>query len=169
MFRIALDLHPVKTIPPGLPAHLVPYMDCQVLPNQWVPEIDYVLFSIAMAEIHGWDNQGMRRFWYRVMDRINTSAMYGLLFRFLSARMLVTTVASRWGSFHQGTTCSAERIAGGLTMTLGFPSGLFPELIVHGYIGVFDALASHSRLFKGEVELLGFTDVEARYLMRDAA
>jgi hypothetical protein len=169
MFHIALQLHPIEEVPVGFPDHLRRYLGNEVLPNQWVSEVDYILFSIAMAEIHGWDNDGMRRFWYRVMDRINTSAMYGLLFRFLSARMLVTTVASRWSSFHLGTTCRAEKTAGGLKMTLGYPRGLFPELIVHGYVGVFEALASHSRLFKGQVELLSFNDVEARYLMRDLA
>ncbi len=167
MFNIALGLHPVVNVPEAMPDQLRRYFTGRLPPNQWVPELDYVMFSIAMADIHNWDNQGMRRYWFQVMDHINNSAMYGLLFRFLSARMLVTTVASRWSSFHQGTTCRAERTPKGLVMTLGFPRGLFNELIVHGYLGVFDALAAHSRLFKGQVELVDFDDVGARYLMRE--
>lgn len=167
LFAIALQLQPVTNLPPGVPPHLQKYFDTKLPPNQWVPELDYCLFSLLMAEIHNWDNVGMRRFWNRVMDHINNSAMYGLLFRFLSARMLVTTVASRWSSFHKGTTCVAEKTAEGLVITLGWPAGLFPELIVHGYLGVFDSLAAHSRLFKGSVELLASTSTSARYLMRD--
>jgi len=167
LFRIANELQPVVDVPDDVPAHLRPYFQCALPASQWVPELDYVLFSIAMADLHGWDNEGMRVFWRRVMTHINNSAMYGLLFKFLSARMLVTTVASRWSSFHLGTSCSAVRTGKDLEITLGYPRGLFPELIVHGYLGVFDALASHARFFKGDAQLLGFDDVEARYLMRD--
>ena len=80
---------------------------------------------------------------------------------------MVMTVASRWGSFHQGTTCAAERVPDGLSITLGWPEGLFPELLVHGYLGVFDALAAHSRLFRGTIELTSKTTTSACYLMRD--
>lgn len=166
LFRIANELQPVTDLPADLPELLRPYMRCTLPASQWVPELDYVLFSIAMADLHGWGNDGLRVFWRRVMTHINDSAMYGLLFRFLSARMLITTVASRWSSFHLGTTCTADRTEAGLQITLGFPRGLFTELIVHGYLGVFDSLASHSKFFKGEAQLLDFSDVEARYLMR---
>ena len=167
LFSLALQLQPVAKFPDGAPAHLKKYFDTKLPPNQWVPELDYCLFTVLMADIHGWDSIGIRRFWSRVMNHINNSAMYGLLFRFLSARMLITTVASRWSSFHKGTTCKAEKTPEGLTITLGWPEGLFPELIVHGYLGVFDALAAHSRLIKGSVELAAQTSTSATYLMRD--
>ena len=169
MFAVALKIRPLASIPPGLPDHLRVYLETEMPPNRWVRELDYVMFTMAMADIHGFDNAGMRQFWREVMTHINNSAMYGLLFRFLSPRMLVATVASRWGSFHQGTTCKAERTPQGMAVTLGYPKGLFPELILQGYAGVFDALTTHSRLFKGhsEVELIGFDNFEARYVMRD--
>lgn len=169
LFRLINELQPVVDIPAALPELLRPYLRCTLPASQWVPELDYVLFSIAMDDLRGWDNDGMRRFWRRVMTHIDNSTMYGLLFRFLSARMLITTVASRWSSFHLGTTCTAVRAADGVQITLGFLHGLFPELIVHGYLGVFDALGSHSKLFKGESDLLSFNHVEARYLMRNLA
>jgi len=83
LFSIALALHPVARFPAGAPERLRVYFDNPPPANQWVPELDYCLFSILMAEIHGWDQVGMRRFRYGVMSHINNSAMYGLLFRFL--------------------------------------------------------------------------------------
>lgn len=168
LFRIANELAPVTTIPSSLPPSLVPYMRCTLPASEWVSELDYVLFTHALCDIHGWDNDGLRVFWRRVMAHINESAMYGLLFKFLSARMLVTTVASRWSSFHLGTTCSTARDGDDLIVTLEWPTGLFPALIVHGYLGVFDALAAHSRFFKGDASLVDFDDRSARYRLRVA-
>lgn len=168
LFRIVGELAPVTVVPTSLPPHLLPYLNCTIPASQWVPELDYVLFSIALADINGWDNDAMREFWQRVMTKINNSAMYGLLFRFLSAKMLVSTVASRWSSFHLGTTCTTVRDGDDLVVALGWPRGLFPELIVHGYHGVFTALAQHSRYFKGTATLIDFSDEQARYRLRVA-
>ena len=170
LVRIANRLRPVTTIHAGLPEHLHQYFNCTLPASQWIPELDYILFSLAMADIHGWDHDGIRAFGREVMTDINESAMYGLLFRFLSAKMLVTTVASRWGSFHRGTTCTARKTPGGdLEIVLGFPAGMFNAFIVHGYLGVFESLAEHSRLFKGNAFLSDFNAVQARYRIENIA
>jgi hypothetical protein len=166
LFRFSNELAPVVDIPGSLPSTLLPYMHCTLPPNQWVSELDYVLFTIALCDIHGWDNDGLRVIWQRVMEKILNSAMYGPVFKFLSAKMLVKAVASRWSSFHLGTDCSTANEGDDVIITLSWPRGLFPELIVHGYIGVFEGLAQHSRFFKGGATLLDFDDTRARYRLR---
>ena len=144
MFRSALEVRSTPRDLTLLPPRIARLFRDPPLSSQWVPETEYVAFSLAMADLHGMSDADFCQYWYDVMLNI-TDGLYAAALSLVSPVLILRTLASRWGTFHQGVDAIALPTPGGLLIRLTFPTRLFSPLIIDGYVAVFQALISRSR------------------------
>lgn len=166
MIDMALQGTDTTVLPASAPRFIRSIVEHRPPSNHWIPEIHHIFLNLYLADTKKFDQAQFRDFWRRSFALALDAPMYGLLFRFLSLRMVTRGVTSRWTAFRKGTSCHAEPVDDVLALAVRFPRGLYPEFLLHGVAGAFEAVAAASDLFDGAVEFAGASDVEARYRAR---
>jgi hypothetical protein len=154
MVRTAFQTLPLNASQPGLPDLLRTYLANPPLANAWISEAEYVAVCLALADAHGLDAEGFQKLWYGSMQRL-TKGLYAALLQWISPQTLLRTLATRWDHFHTGTTAAATALDDSLEIALEYPEPLWPDLIVQGYVSVFQALVDRSSKPTARVKLAG--------------
>lgn len=168
MVRTAFQTLPLNVEQPGLPDLLKTYLSTPPLANAWIPETEYVAVCLAIADAHGLDTAGFQSLWYGSMQRM-TKGLYAALLGWVSPHTLLRTLATRWDHFHLGTTAAATALDDSLEICLEYPEPLWPDLIVKGYVSVFQALVDRSSKPDARVRLIAIDTIapgkrKAKYL-----
>lgn len=157
MVRTAFQTLPVRV--DQFPDPLKGYVSNPPLANAWISETEYVAVCLALADAHALDTAGFQKLWYGSMQRL-TKGLYAALLAWVNPQTLLRTLASRWDHFHLGTTASARALGESLEISIEYPEPLWPDLIVNGYVSVFQALVDRSSKPSARVRLAD-TDVSA--------
>lgn len=144
MLRAALELCPIPDGAAALEPRIARLFFDPPLSSAWVTEAEYVAFSLAMADLRQLDAPAFARYWHEVMLHM-TDGVYSTALALLSPSLLLRSMAALWSGFHRGLPLSATTLPGGLLVQMTIPRGLFPPLILDGFVGVFQALLKRSR------------------------
>ncbi|MCA9639966.1 MAG: hypothetical protein H6718_34895 [Polyangiaceae bacterium] len=169
----ALLLHCLEVKPLAesseMPSQLQRVLRQPPLASEWISEATYCAVNLAIADHYHLDETGFRQFYYDVMSRMATSRIYQLLFGFVTPDTLLGAAARYWGRFHQGVSLRAvPRGNDGILYTVTWPTGLVPELVAHGYAGVFERVAELSRRGKPRIEIVQIGASGAAYRLHQS-
>lgn len=136
--------------------------------GRWIPEVSFHGAILAMADRAGWSDIQLLA-WHRALNRrLFRGPVYRAVMAFFSPRLLLEHGASRWNSFHAGTslevTAQGER---GGTAVLRHPPHLFTPLLLKIYAEAFGAALENARA-EGRivVELAEAGESSARFVAR---
>ncbi len=120
----------------------------------WVPEVAFGAAILAMADRAGWTDDEVLE-WHRSLNRhLFRGPIYRAVMAFFSPQFLLERGASRWATFHTGTTLEVAATGPrGAVARLEFPPGLFDELLLRVYAEAMGAALENARAGKVTIQL----------------
>ena len=61
LIRTALEVRPAPTSLEAIPEPLRAYFEAPPLPSAWIPEVHYLAFGVAVADVEGFSDEDVRR------------------------------------------------------------------------------------------------------------
>lgn len=120
----------------------------------WVPEVVFGATMLAMADRAGWTDAELLE-WHRSLNRhLFRGPIYRALMAFFSPQFLLERGASRWATFHSGTTLEVAAAGQrGAAARLEFPPGLFSRLLLQVYGEALGAALENARAGRVSIRL----------------
>jgi hypothetical protein len=124
----------IGQLPPGLEPLIMPNLS----PSSWVSEAKANALLMAVRDVCYPDDDSFVAAAMRANRRLLTGPIYRVLMKVISPGFMVKNSGSRWAMFHQGISLlplMESKFSARMTMT--FPVGLVPALIIRAYATAF--------------------------------
>lgn len=124
----------IGQLPPALEPLIMPNLS----PSSWVSEVKANALLMAVRDVCYADDDSFVAAAMRANRRLLTGPIYRVLMKVISPSFMVKNCGSRWAMFHQGIhlvpSMESKQSA---RMTITFPVGLVPQLIIRAYATAF--------------------------------
>ena len=164
ILQVWLKNSPTGGLAERLPGPLARYVARGASVPPWVPEVHACALYLAIRAVHFADDGAFLSHAYECNRAVLDTPSNRILFWVATPSAILRGAGLRWGHLHRGTSLDIRiRSEGAGDLSLSYPAGLLPEIVLLGNATGFAAALENAGAKAVQVKLVEHLPTQARF------